>query len=60
MKKQVLASAILALGLCFGTYAVSVNEAELKSTGNDTIVFENYTGPHAVIETVEAIKAIEK
>lgn len=58
MKKQVLASAILALGLCFGTYAVSVNEAELKSTGNDTIVFENYTGPHAVIETVEAIKAI--
>lgn len=40
-------------------FAIDVNERELKSTGDEgTIVFENYSGPHAVIETVEAIKAI--
>lgn len=38
-------------------FAVSVDEAELRSV-DQTIVFENYTGPHAVVSTLEQIRAI--
>lgn len=39
--------------------ALEVNENELKSTGNaDTIVFVNYTGPHAKIDSLESIKKL--
>lgn len=38
-------------------FAAQVNEAELKSVGQ-TIEFENYTGPHARVDTLEAIKGI--
>lgn len=59
MKKISLVTFIVALLSVFSVYAIDVNERELKSTGDEgTIVFENYSGPHAVIETVEAIKAI--
>lgn len=39
--------------------ALEVNETELKSTGTaDTIVFINYTGPHAKIDSLESIKKL--
>ncbi len=38
-------------------FAVSVDENELRSV-DQTIVFENYTGPHAVVSTREQIRAI--
>ncbi|MCQ2241459.1 P83/100 family protein [Treponema sp.] len=58
--KKFLASSLIFFTLTLsGVFAIDVNERELKSTGDEgTIVFENYSGPHAVIETVEAIKAI--
>ncbi len=37
--------------------AAEVDESELKSV-NQTIEFENYTGPHSRIDTLEAIKKI--
>lgn len=39
-------------------FAVEVNENELKSTSEETIVFENYTGPHSKVDTLAQIKAI--
>ncbi|MCQ2573058.1 MAG: hypothetical protein MJ182_04100 [Treponema sp.] len=38
--------------------ALSVNQDELTSTKNTTIEFINYVGPHKVIDSLEAIKAI--
>ncbi len=59
MFKKVLYSiaAFLLAGNC--AFALEVNEAEIKSTGDvDAVVFENYSGPHSVINTIEEIKAI--
>ena len=58
--KKFLASSLIVFTLALtNVFAIDVNEKELKSTGDEgTIVFENYSGPHAVIETIEAIKAI--
>ncbi|MDO4506815.1 MAG: P83/100 family protein, partial [Spirochaetales bacterium] len=58
--KKFLASSLIFFTLTMANvFAIDVNEKELKSTGDEgTIVFENYSGPHAVIETIEAIKAI--
>ena len=40
-------------------FAVEVDENELKSTGSiDTVVFVNYTGPHAKIDSLKSIKEI--
>lgn len=40
-------------------FALSVDENELKTTGDaDKIVFQNYTGPHSKIDTIEQIKKI--
>ena len=39
-------------------FALEVNEPELRVTGNETIEFINYTGPHKVIDSLEAIKRI--
>lgn len=48
--------------LCIFTlplFALEVNESELKSAGNnDTIVFINYTGPHAKIDSLSSIKGL--
>ncbi|MDE5898120.1 MAG: hypothetical protein K2H09_02485, partial [Treponemataceae bacterium] len=50
-----LAAALLALPLS----ALEVDEAELKNTGgNDSIVFVNYTGPHARIDSLASIKRL--
>ncbi|MFA6936783.1 MAG: P83/100 family protein [Treponema sp.] len=39
-------------------FALEVDEKELQATNGQTIEFENYTGPHAVIDSLAAIKAI--
>lgn len=45
--------------LTLPAFSLEVNENELKSTGNmDTIVFVNYTGPHAKIDSLESIKKL--
>lgn len=56
MKKFMLlfVSAILSAGL----FALEVNKNELNTTGDTTIEFINYTGPHKIIDSVAAIKAI--
>ena len=56
MKKSMLllVSALLTAGL----FALEVNKNELNSTGDTTIEFINYTGPHKVIDSVAAIKSI--
>lgn len=43
-----------AIPLC----AQKVDEEELKSAGNDTIVFINYTGPHSKIDSLASIKQL--
>ena len=57
MKKFILllASAVV---LTAGLSALEVNKNELNSTGDTTIEFINYTGPHKVIDSVSAIKGI--
>ena len=56
MKKFILllASAVLTAAL----FALEVNKNELDSTGDTTIEFINYTGPHKVIDSIASIKAI--
>ena len=57
MKKSVL---LLAVSLLFsaGITALEVDKSELNSTGDTTIEFINYTGPHKVIDSLSAIKGI--
>lgn len=55
MKK--FAAVILASVFAASLFAQSVDEDELKSV-SQTIEFENYTGPHSRIDTLEAIKKI--
>lgn len=57
MKRFVLTLAIAVL-VSAGLSALEVNENELSSTGDTTIEFINYTGPHKVIDSISAIKAI--
>ena len=56
--KKLLSVFIMSLLITAGLTALEVNEPELKVTGNETIEFINYTGPHKVIDSLEAIKAI--
>lgn len=52
--------ALGAIALAFAAatlFAAQVDENELKSV-SQTIEFENYTGPHARVDTLEAIKGI--
>lgn len=39
-------------------FAIDVNKGELESAQGDSVQFENYAGPHAVIETADAITGI--
>lgn len=39
-------------------FAAEVDENEIKSIDGQTIVFENYTGPHTKVDTLAEIKAI--
>ena len=56
MKKfmLLLVSVILTASLA----ALEVDKNELNSTGDTTIEFINYTGPHKVIDSIAAIKSI--
>lgn len=49
---------LLAFAAAIPFYAQKVDEEELKSTGNDTIVFINYTGPHSKIDSLSSIKQL--
>ena len=57
MKKTLLLLA-LSLLLSAGLFALEVNQSELTSTGDTTIEFINYTGPHKVIDSISAIRGI--
>lgn len=49
----------LLISLSTTAFAIEVDENELKSTGSiDTVVFVNYTGPHAKIDSLDSIKKI--
>ena len=56
--KKTLAFLALTLLLSAGIFALEVNQSELTSTGDTTIEFINYTGPHKVIDSVAAIRSI--
>lgn len=56
-----LAKLFLATAFVFGlssAFAGEVNESEIKSISDQTIVFENYTGPHKKVDTLAQIKEI--
>ncbi|MBR4599445.1 MAG: hypothetical protein IKO39_05290 [Treponema sp.] len=44
--------------ICGCIYAIDVNKGELESAQKDSVQFENYSGPHAVIESADAITGI--
>ena len=56
--KKLLSSLIISLLVLSGLTALEVNEPELRVTGSETIEFINYVGPHKVIDSLAAIKAI--
>ena len=56
--KKLLSVFIVSLLFAAGVMALEVNEPELQVTGNETIEFINYTGPHKVIDSLAAIKGI--
>ena len=56
MKKLLLIASIFLFASSL--FALEVNEPELRVTGSETIEFINYTGPHKVIDSLEAIKRI--
>ena len=59
MTKKLLFS-LLVLFVASNLYSLEVDEKEIKSTSNTTIEFINYTGPHKVIDSLDAIKGIGK
>ena len=56
MKK--IAGLIAVFLICSGVFAIDVNKGELESAQKDSVQFENYGGPHAVIESADAILGI--
>ena len=54
MKKR-LCALIATAAIAFSAFAVNVDEAELQVSGSVDLQFENYGGPHAHIDTAEAI-----
>ena len=56
MKKYLML--LVSVIFCAGLFALEVDKDELNSTGDTTIEFINYTGPHKVIDSVAAIKSI--
>ena len=56
MTKKLIKSGFIVvffLVLCLPTFSIEVNEPEIKSVEGMDIEFINYTGPHAVINTLE-------
>ncbi len=58
IQRKVFSVALVASFLLSSAGAISVDENELRTTNGEVIQFENYTGPHAVIETADAIRGI--
>ena len=59
LSRFMAAFAALSLTAMFSAAALGVDENEIRVTGDvGTIQFENYTGPHTVIETADAITEI--
>ncbi len=56
--KKLLSFLMISILMIAGLTALEVDEPELRVTGNETIEFINYTGPHKVIDSLEAIKRI--
>ncbi len=56
--KKFSACIIAVLFILTAGFSVEVAEKEIKSVGNQTVVFENYTGPHSKVDTLEQIKSI--
>ena len=56
--RKILCALLSALALVCGTFAVEVDEDEIRSISGSDVVFENYVGPHSVINTIEEIRAI--
>lgn len=58
-RKVFLAAAFFYAGIVFCAFSQGVNEEELRSTGGlNAVVFENYEGPHSVIESAASISSI--
>lgn len=58
MKKTIFFA--FALAACTSLFALEVNKSELEGVKNETIEFINYTGPHKVIDSADAIRGIGK
>ncbi len=56
MKKQIFG--FLLLFIATSAFSLEVARSELEVAGENSITFDNYTGPHAVINTIDEIKAI--
>lgn len=56
--KRLVFLCLCALSLGSAAFAIEVDQNELKETGNTPIEFVNYTGPHAVIDSLQAIGEI--
>lgn len=56
--KKILFFTFFAAVLSFSVFSLEVDKSELNAVQNETIEFINYTGPHKVIDSIEAIKGI--
>ena len=56
--KKLLCILVSALATGALAWSLGVDEPEIQSAGKDSVQFENYGGPHAVIETAAAITNI--
>ncbi|MCR5613921.1 P83/100 family protein [Treponema sp.] len=56
--KKILGATIFFFTASLFVFAEGVNESEIRSVSNQTIVFENYTGPHTKVDTLDQIKEI--
>ena len=56
--KKTLITALAVLTFATSVFSVEVDEEEIKSINAEEVVFENYMGPHSIINTVEEIRAI--
>ena len=60
MKKsrKILCAALTTLLAMSSAFGLEVSRAELESTKGSNIVFQNYSGPHTIINTVDQIRRI--
>ena len=58
--KKILSVFLVSLLISTNIFSLEVDKTELQSTKSTTIEFISYTGPHKIIDSVEAIKGIGK